>query len=199
MNCYLICILLEMLLTSSALTGEAAEWGPTVDGLRMSAAIVKNAVGYYELEWTIENTSLVDEKLLVLGKMGYRNAELITVIVTEPDGSRHAASNFGPRSGTAPSRELPMIVPLLPKSSYSIRTLLGGWAYYAPSLRRVESLLSQPATLQLQLQVGMDSKPSVKTDCSLDCFGLQIFWRGKLVSNLLRFPVVKTPERGPSL
>ncbi len=85
-----------------------------------------------------------------------------------------------------------MIVPLLPKSTYSARTLLGGWAYEAPDLQRVESLLSQPASLQLLFEVGMDpAKPAVKTDCSLDCFGAQIFWRGRLTSNVLRLQSIK--------
>jgi hypothetical protein len=127
MNRYLINILLGTLLTSSAVAAEAGEWGPTVDGLRMSAAIVKNEFGNSELEWTIENTSQVDETFLVLGKMGYRNAELITVILTEPDGSRHSASNFGQRSGMAQGRELPIIVPLLQRAvTLSERCLADG-------------------------------------------------------------------------
>jgi hypothetical protein len=103
----------------------------------MSAGIVKNEFGNHELQWTIENTSQVDEKFHVLGRAGHRHAELVEVLVTEADGSRHAGIFYGQRSGTALSRELPLIVPILPKSRYSARTLLAGWAYTAPDLRRI--------------------------------------------------------------
>jgi hypothetical protein len=192
----LLCLLLGATLTCLRSNDcEGAEWGPTVNGLRMSAAIAKNEFGNHELEWTIENTSQVDEKFLVLGKVGHRYAELVKVVITEADGSRHAGIFYDQRGGTALSRELPMIVPLLPKSKYSARTLLAGWAYTAPDLRRLETLLSQVATLHLQLDVGIDGKPDVRTDCSLDCFGLQIFWRGRLVSNTLRFPLTEKSSR----
>jgi hypothetical protein len=178
------------LLTSLVQTSGATEWGPSVNGLRMAAAIVRNDFGNYELEATIENTTS-KEILIVLGHVAFRFAEVVHVIVKSPHGSETAAFYLDSGGGLA-RRLMPMVLPLLPKSSYSIRTLLAGWGYYSPTLLRLEELLSQKSSLRMELINTGEER--VRFGVSVDCYGSRPFWNGRLVSNILHFPLTNFPK-----
>lgn len=176
------------------------DWGPAVDGLRMSAAIVPNEFGYRELVMTLQNTGF-DVIWLPLSAMRFGESDSIHVIVTRPDGFRAGA--FDPQSSAPRNESWEIPVPLLPKGSYAVRTLLGGWGFHAPELRRVEELLSENASLHLELRVGLIDPKRYRIDClpvpppprpgsqtQKVPADQQTFWRGMLVSNTLRFPLI---------
>ncbi len=161
----------------------SADWGKTVNELRMSIAIVPNDYGNQELVITVENVGPKDVYLW-FGTMDMHFPEKIGVLVTLPDGSRKWAFYAGSGGGIAHGRMfVPRVLPMYPKSSYTLRTLLEGWAYHSPELRRVVGLLSQKASLRAELQTTGVSVPG------RDCFPIQIHWSGKLVSNTIQFPL----------
>jgi hypothetical protein len=173
----------------SALSLRAAEWGPTSNGLRMSASIVRNEFENNELEVMIENTTS-EETLVVLGRADVP-FDAVHVIVGPPNSPETPAFYIGGR-GIAPGRFMPMVVPLLAKSRYKFRTLLGAWGFFAPSIQRVEELLTKPASLRVELRNPIRER--IDNAALADCYASRRFWNGTLNSQKLRFPVI-TPER----
>jgi hypothetical protein len=172
---------LTFVLTPSA---SAPEWGPIVDGLRMSLSISPNEFGNKELVITIENTNPKDVYVL-LGTMESPIPQKVGVIVTLPDGSKKYTFYLNSGGGISPGRQnVPRVIPMFSRSSFSMRTLLGGWAFKAPELRRVETLLSQTSS-----SIHAELVTEAVGTQSGDCFPMQIHWRGKLVSNTLRGPI----------
>ena len=175
---------LAILVFSIAPVSFPSEWGPTVTDLRMSVSILPNEFGNKELIITIENTGPKDVYVL-LGTMDFHVPQKVGVIVTLPDGSIKYAFYWDSGGGVAPGRlNIPRVVPMFPKSSFSVRTLLGGWAIKSPDLQRVETLLSQPSS-SLHAELVTEAVGSQGGDC----YPLQIHWHGKLVSNTIRGPI----------
>ncbi len=173
----------------------AAEWGSMVNSLRMSVSISVNEVGNKELVMTVENSGM-EEICVQLPLLRFGEEQGPVVVLGMLDGTKKVAfyegglhateslSSFGIRS-----------IPMQPKSSFSVRTLLAGWACYAPELRRLEELLKQPLTLRLRIQIRRGQFLEVN-----DCYGRPrppngwptgTFWHGTLLSNTLRFPLAK--------
>ncbi len=181
----LICISMGMLLAVPSAVALEREWGATVNGLRMSVGIVRNVHDgiprYWELEWVIENTTPQEWFYLPLGTVGV-GAESVRLIVSLPDGTERTATY--PGSVVAGQLD-PMIVPLLPESSYSSRTPISRWLYYAPDLHRLDELLSQSAALRTELNIDK----YVRGFYLGNCYHARIFWTGTLVSNTLRLPL----------
>ena len=179
--------LVAVLLAASPWAADTVKWGATVNGIRMRAAIMRNDFGNLALEWTIQNTTS-DEIYLLLGSGIYKSAELLDGIVTESDGSEYTAQYLASGGGGAHSGPFPppKIVLMLPKSSYSVQTLLGAWAYTTPQFRLVETLASQRGSLRLRLRVGEDNRYYSEMK---QCYGVRRYWTGTLVSNSLQFPL----------
>jgi len=155
----------------------AAGWGTTVNGLRMSLTVDSPAT---HLTLTFENTQERREMFLWLGTAGVAEAERIKVFLTTPDGNRQPLLYTG-GNGVAPGRLIPMIVPLLGGSTYSIRTPLNRW--YHTNHKPLDPALLRQSTLQFEI-----SQPQDIDLHFVDCFGLRIFWHGTAHSNALRIP-----------
>jgi hypothetical protein len=173
----------------------------TLSGLRMSATIARNDFGFNELEVTIENATS-REILIVLGRLPFRFADAIHVLVKPPNGPEVAAFYLDSGDGVAPGRTFPMVIPLLPKSQYSVGTLLAAWGYYGPSVRRVENLIAQESSLRVEFRNSDDERIKYGIG-AVDCSGSRPFWNGMLSSNVLKFPLAAPPKststaaRGP--
>jgi hypothetical protein len=116
---------------------------------------------------------------LPLGRaVGAGRAEFTHVYLTLPDSTRHQLHYTG-GSGVAPGRLLPFIVPMMAGSLYSIRTPLRYWRLGA-NLDPVKPKLSPGAFLQADIVAG-DSRQWEY----VNCYGLQIFWSGRAVSNVV--------------
>jgi hypothetical protein len=165
----------------------------------MSVRIAPNEFGNQELVMTIENNGL--EEICVpfpILRFGEENAA--QVVLTMADGTERTGFYIGARRGLNNDPGLSVSIPMQPKSSYTARTLLAGWGYYAPDLHRVEELLRRPGTLKLKVQIGRGQLPQEK-----NCYGVPrppdgwppgTFWHGTLFSNTLRFPLARMPTGG---
>ena len=92
----------------------AADWGPPVNGLRVSLAVEADTVVV-----TFENVREDREMFLPLGRaVAVGRAESIHLYLILPDGTRRQLQYTG-GSGVAPGRLLPFIVPIMPGSIYS--------------------------------------------------------------------------------
>jgi hypothetical protein len=180
-------------LVLSSMQAYGRVWGPTENGLRMSTTIVRDDSGFDKLEVTIANTTS-KEILIVLGRLQVRFAENIHVIVKPPNSPEVAAfylNQYG--GGVARGRELPMVMPMLPKSEYSVRTLLDGWGYNGPSIRRVADLLIQKSSLRVEFRNTDDERTKNGIGTAV-CYGSRPFWNGTLISNVIEFPLATPPK-----
>lgn len=152
----------------------AADWGTTINGLRLSLSADSPA---QNLTLTFENTEERREMFLHLGTAGVNEADQVHLYLTAPDGKRTKLLYTG-GNGVAPGRLVPMIVPLLPGSTYSIRTPLNRW--YLPNHTKPD-LRQSALHAEIQHAQNLDFR-------FVDCFGLRIFWYGQARSNSLRIP-----------
>jgi hypothetical protein len=185
-------VFLAIGLLASSAQAFGSVWGRVENGLRMSAAIAQNELGNNELEVTIENTTS-QEILIVLGYMEYGFAETVHVVVKPQSGTEIAAFYLGSGGGLAHGRDLPMVLPLLPKSSYTCRTLLGGWGYRRTALHRVEELLTQESSLQVEFRNSAQQRVHYGI-LAAECYGSRPFWSGTLISNTLKLPLASPPK-----
>ena len=152
----------------------AMDWGPAVNGLRMSLAIEEKTV-----VMTFENMREDREMYLPLGRIvGIRHPEFAHLGLTLKDGTHRQLQHVG-GEGVAPGRLLPYIVPMMPGSVYTVRTLLQDWRV-GSNLDRIEKDLSRGATLQ----ASVVASESLHWEY-VNCYGLQIFWSGRAVSNII--------------
>lgn len=151
-----------------------AEWGTTVNSLRLSLELSTANNGERHLTVTMENTEDRREMFVVLGLVGVLEAEMLQMHMVGADGKREKLIYRG-GNGVAPGRLIPMIVPMLPGSTYSIRTPLKWW------LRPDMTGLPPGATVEAEISVSPDADLRY-----VDCFGLRIFWSGTVRSAPLR-------------
>jgi hypothetical protein len=168
---------MTILLFFLAMVANAAEWGTPVNGLRLSLAA--DSAGQ-KLTLTFENTQDRHEMFLWLGTVGVGEAGRVKVALTAPDGKRQYLLYTG-GNGVAPGRLIPMIVPLLPGSTYSIRTSLSRW--YHGDHKPLDPALLRQSALQAEISIPVEADFQF-----VDCFGLRIFWSGTARSNALRIP-----------
>lgn len=160
-----------------AALASAADWGTAVNGLRMSLSVDSPAT---HLTLTFENVEERREMFLWLGTAGVAEAEQIKLFLITPDGNRSPLLYTG-GNGVAPGRLIPMIVPLLGGSTYSIRTPLNRW--YHTNHKPLDPVSLRQSTLQFEISHSQDLDFRF-----VDCFGLRIFWNGAARSNPLRIP-----------
>ncbi len=166
---------MPILLFFLAMVANAAEWGTPVNGLRLSLAV--DSAGQ-NLTLTFENMQERHEMFLWLGTVGVGSADRVKLTLTTPDGKREYLLYTG-GNGVAPGRLIPMIVPLLPGSTYSIRTSLRRW--YHRDQKPIDPALLRQSTVQAEISIPVEADFQF-----VDCFGLRIFWSGAARSNALR-------------
>ncbi len=152
----------------------AAEWGSPVHGLRVSLGVEAGTVVV-----AFENVQENREMFLPLGVVGFGHAEFVHLYLILPDGTRRQLRYVG-GSGVAPGRLLPFIVPMMAGSVYSMKTPLRSWRL-GSNFDPVEEELSRGASLQAEIVAG----ESLQRDY-VNCYGLNIFWSGSAVSNIVR-------------
>jgi hypothetical protein len=153
----------------------AADWGPPVNGLRVSLAVEADTIVV-----TFENVGENREMFLPLGRaVAVGRAEFTHLNLILPNGTSRQLQYIG-GSGVVPGRLLPFIVPMMVGSIYSVRTPLQHWRLGA-NLDPIEPELSQGASLQAEILAG----DSLQWEY-VNCYGLQIFWSGRAVSNVVR-------------
>ena len=150
-----------------------AEWGPSVNGLRMSLAREGENIVV-----TFENNR---EMFLPLGRaVGSGSADFLRVDLIAPDGTRRQLQYIG-GSGIAPSRILPYIVPMMAGSLYSVRTPLRKWLF-GTNYKEIDAKVLRGAALQASIEASETLHLEY-----IDCYGLQMFWSGHAASNALRW------------
>ncbi len=152
----------------------AAEWGSPVHGLRVSVGVEAGTVVV-----AFGNVQENREMFLPLGVVGFGHAEFVHLYLILPDGTRRRLRYVG-GSGVAPGRLLPFIVPMMAGSVYSMKTPLRSWRL-GSNFDPVEEELSRGASLQAEIVAG----ESLQRDY-VNCYGLNIFWSGSAVSNIVR-------------
>ncbi len=166
-----------LLLLLVAAVAQAADWGATINGLRLSLST--DATGQ-NITFTFENTEDRREMFLWLGTVGVGEAEKLHLNMISAAGKRERLMYTG-GNGVAPGRLIPMIVPLLPGSTYSIKTSLSRW--YRPNHVPLDRAVLRESTLEAEFAMPQDVDFRF-----VDCFGLRIFWHGNVRSNSLRIP-----------
>ena len=182
MKNYLLAAVTVIVLSLSTELAYSAEWGLTSNELRSSITVVRGSDGEAELEWTVQNVSPKDFYLTIGKCMGTGTADQVRLIVRFPDGVERTAMYTN--VVLAPGRITPVIVPLLSNSAYTWKTKLRNWIYHAPDVRRVDQLLSTPSSLRMELRIGKAGRAYYRGNC----YPLDIFWTGILISNVMQLP-----------
>jgi hypothetical protein len=166
-----------------------SEWGQTVDGLRMSVAILSESG--VDLQVRVTVNYLGRSPLLV--PLGFATGDRISryrprLFVAAADGQHSFALDGG---GPLRGRFDPIVVPLAPHASYTLELPAAEWrAVWSAGLSAMTPL---PALLQqrVHLWVEWDCVHFQGTAPSCPLYGYpnpNVFacWEGKLVSNTLR-------------
>jgi len=169
---------------------ETSEWGQTVDGLRLSDAIVSDSGVDLQIRVTVNylgrSPSLVP--------LGFATGDGISryrprLFVAAADGQHGFTLDDGrPIRGRFDA----IVVPMVPHASYTLELPVADWrAVWSPALPAMTPL---PALLQQRVHLW------VEWDCahfqgtpSCPLYGYPnpnqfACWDGKLVSNIVRFP-----------
>jgi hypothetical protein len=166
------------------------EWGPTVDGLRMSTAVVPDGHGDVRVRVTIHYAG--DKPLLlpfafISGDrvLGHR----LRLFFSATDG-QHTFDlvPFFLLSG----RFDPLVIPMVPEASYALELPIAAWHTALLDEEQLGTLIQH----QGQLWAELDGKPRQTTlTPSVTCplYGYPnpnqiVCWEGKLTSNRLQFP-----------
>ena len=165
------------------------EWGPTMDGLRLSLAVVPDGRGDVEIRVTV---NYVGEKSLLL-PFAFITGERVSrhrlkLFVSAADGE-HTFSLDDP---TIPLRGRfdPLVIPMVSDSSYVLAVPLAAWTRGRTNQKELESLINRNGLLWAELDCSW-STPTPLLACPLYGYpnpNAITCWRGKLTSNELRLP-----------
>lgn len=169
---------------------ETSEWGQTVDGLRMSVAILSERGVDLQVRVTVNYLG----RSPVLLPFGFATGDGISrhrpkLFVAAADGQHSFTLDDGrPIRG----RFDPIVIPIVPHASYTLELPAAEWrANWSPGLSAMTPL---PTLLQqsVQLWAEWDCVHFEGTAPSCPLYGYpnpNVFpcWEGKLVSNTLRF------------
>lgn len=185
---------LTFLLASAVpvLSAEPAEWGKTLNGLRMGIALVN--VGFGEpqvVEITIENVG-GQTPVVQIRECGDTQGRLTLQACSDAGAEWVTLRTSGCGIGSPAS---PLLVPLLPRSRYQIRRQTGDYGMTLSRVSLGKFLLGiGPHWLRADLRVGKrpdySPVPSVLAGRPLPsgCIDEEMLWEGALNSNILRFP-----------
>jgi hypothetical protein len=163
------------------LSADPVNWGPTVDGVRMSVAIIGNGTDA-DLQITVQNVGDRPLLLPVGTAYGIGDSEYILrfrAFVKTSDANDRTVV-FGSKRINGDFQFSPLAIQLIPNASYALATPLVKWH----ALDGSEGL---KALRPSQLKVELDT---TEAECSNPCSPSTILpcWRGKLLSNILQMP-----------
>ena len=184
-----VATLLSVALSCAA--AEALEWGPLVDGLRMSVEVVPDSRGDVQVRVTI---NYVGDKPLLLpfafaGGDGISRHRL-RLFVSTPDG-QHSFSLDSPAAALR-GRFDPLVIPMLPQASYVLELPAAAWYRGFTNEQQLGILIQRQGQLWAELDCKyMQSTAIPSLPCPL--YGSPnpngiVCWEGKLTSNKLRLP-----------
>jgi hypothetical protein len=165
-------------IVSTGVAAEPGAWGPAVGGARLGIG-----VSGHKIRITAQNVS--DAPLLLpfgalIGSQFYNFR--FQIIVVASDGAEHRLIDAG-SPGIVGGRLDPLVVPLLPGSSYTVEIPLSRFAVLDGS-EKLETLLLKGCRLRVELDVHRPTCPlyGYPNPNMIPC------WEGKLISSILRFP-----------
>ena len=158
----------------------AADWGSTLDGVRMGIAIGSGPNS--EIRITVQN---VDDKPLLLSfgaLIGPALYDFQFRVVVNVQGKDRRVIYTG-AGGIVAGRVDPMVVPLVPSASYTVRIPLALF-YVLDGSEKLETFISRRCQMRVELDVQNPTCPlyGYPNPNMIPC------WQGKVVSNVLRLP-----------
>jgi hypothetical protein len=144
--------------------------GRTVNDLRMSVTVVRNEVGHPELDVCIQNTGL-REYILPFGQSGFGYPSAVRMYVRKPNEASASMFRWGAGRAATQIESIPMVVPVLPRSDYRVRTPPDKWRMPAPDGRSLQELIRQRLFLYLEFRVRSDEPHRY---LNVDCFPVSI-------------------------
>jgi hypothetical protein len=169
----------------AVIPGDAADpvnWGPTVNGLRMSVAIDGNAADA-ELRIVVKNMS---DKPLLLPVGNILNSRIpllrFQLLVTTHDGKDEKVIFTG-EPGVISGRLDPLVVPMIPNASYAVQRQIARY-YVLDRSEKLQTIMLQPCQLRVEFEIQ-------DATCTLYVFPNPTAiacWQGKVVSNVLQLP-----------
>ena len=162
---------------------EPKPWGEVVNGLRMSVRLTAENSPDAQFVITVEN---VGDKpaLLPLGNIiGYEAyPSRLRVVVITPDGRDHRVICIAGPAAIGGRIDL-LVIPMLPQSTYTVRTDLSQY-YILKSSEKLATFILRLCTLRIELDTA-------NLRCPL--YGppnpnMVACWQGKVVSNVLVLP-----------
>ena len=172
-------------------TAQTNEWGKTIDGLRLSLAVVADGGGDVQIRVTVNN---VGEKPLLL-PFAFVSGERVSrhrlkLFVSAEDGE-HTFSLDDP---TIPLRGRfdPLVIPMVSHSSYVLELPLAAWTRGLTNRNELELLIHRHVLLWAELDCKyIMSTASPPLACPLYGYpnaNAITCWQGELTSNKLRLP-----------
>lgn len=182
--------LLVVALPCAVAQGDANEWGQTVDGLRMSVALIPgsrtDSLVRVTLNYIGDKPLLLPSALISADRIaGYR----LGLLVSAPDGQHRF--HFDGLDVIA-GRLDPLVIPLVPHASYTLELPFAEWRASESGRIWLQSLVQQHGQLWVEWDCADQGTPAIR---SLPCplYGYpnpnQITcWQGKLTSNRVTLP-----------
>ena len=180
-----------MVCTLACAIAQTNEWGQTIEGLRLSLAVVSDDGGDVQIRVT---ANYVGEKPLLL-PFAFISGERVSrhrlkLLISAADGE-HTFSLDDP---TIPLRGRfdPLVVPMVSHSSYVLELPLAAWTRGLTNRKELESLIHRNGLLWAELDckyIGSTAIPPLA--CPLYGYpnpNVITCWQGKLTSNKLRLP-----------
>ncbi len=184
-------------LVASTLSFSAAqtnEWGPLVDGLRLSTALDLASSGSVQIRVTV---NYIGEKPVLLPFMFVSGERIsrhrLRLFVSVADGE-HAFSLDDP---TIPLRGRfePLVVPMISHASYILELPISAWRSGFRNQQELETLIRRPGELWAELDCKyMASTAMPPLACPLYGYpnpNAVTCWQGKLISNRLRLGLAR--------
>jgi len=161
----------------------ADTWGSPVAGVELRISLIDTP--HPEIRVTVQNVSETPILLPLGALIGARFHDLVfQVVLTTTDGRDHRVIYLGGPAGVT-GRVDPLVVPLVPKASYSVALPIDK-LYVLDGSNKLENFLRQPCQLRVELEIQ-------KPQCPLYSFpnpnpNMIPCWKGKVVSNVVHVP-----------
>jgi hypothetical protein len=170
---------------------ETSEWGQTVDGLRLSVAILPDSGVDLQIRVTVNYLGR-DPVLLPFAFAGGKGIarHRLSLIVSAADGEH----TFGLDDPTIPLRGRfdPLVIPMLCHASYVLESPIAAWCRGRTNPKYLEGLIQGQGQLWVELDCEyMLSTATPPLACPLYGYpnpNAITCWQGKLTSNRLRLP-----------
>ena len=174
-----------------AAENDASDWGPTVDGLRLSVALLSGSPAGSRVRVTVNYTG--DKPLLL--PFAFINGDLMSryrpqLLVTTTEGQHSFIFDgldaiFG--------RDDPLVVPMAPNASYTLELPFAEWHDSHGNTIRLQKYVHQQGQLWVEWNCAYHGTTTSPPSLPCPLYGYpnpnQITcWEGKLISNKLTLP-----------